>query len=120
MAGEIRIDCYVAVLEKFKREYPNAYFDVITRKVIPGWTTQASVLSPTWDLLNMAKKEHWAMDQYYRNLESQFMNDDTAQVELEWLRELVRKGNMLFLVCFEKNPAECHRTFVKQLIEREL
>jgi uncharacterized protein YeaO (DUF488 family) len=114
----IRVDCYVAVLERFMHEYPNAVFEVITRQTFSPHHTMPSVLSPTWDLLNAAKSEKWPIERYFVELGKQFDRDPDAQEELFRLRTIVRSGKTLFLVCFEKDATKCHRTFVKNLLEQ--
>jgi hypothetical protein len=114
---DIRLDCYVAVIEKFKKEYPDAIFEVITRQVFPPWHIIPSVLSPTWELLTTAKREQWPIDQYFNELSKQFINDTVARKELIRLRDIARSGKTVFLVCVEKDASKCHRTLVKKLIE---
>lgn len=40
-----------------------------------------------------------------------------AQTELEALAELVRNGRRVCLLCFEADPAHCHRTLVAQALQ---
>lgn len=110
----IRTDCYYAVLNKFKKEYPDAHFECVMRQKFN------SVLSPTWDLLNTAKTQKWPIDDYYKALGRQIQHDPVALVRLEFLRDLVRKGKTVFIVCFEKDALICHRTLIKEFIERGL
>jgi uncharacterized protein YeaO (DUF488 family) len=79
-----------------------------------------SALSPAWELIDTMKQEDWSMQKYYQELEEQFSNDLEAQSEIERLRGIVKSGKTLFLVCFEKDASQCHRTLVKQLLERGL
>lgn len=116
---DVRLDCYLAVLEKFKHEYPDAIFEIITRKVIPPYHLTPSVLSPTWELLDQAKHEQWPIEKYFAALRQQFFYDFDAHAELKRLRDIARSGKTLFLVCYEKDPNKCHRTLIKKLIERE-
>jgi len=118
MCGEVRVDCYVAVFDKFNAEYPDARFEVITRQTIPGiGHTTPSVLSPTWSLLTAAKQEGWSMDQYCAELAKQFNGDVAALVLINELAKVVYGGKDVFLVCFEKDPGRCHRGFVKTLVD---
>jgi hypothetical protein len=112
--GTIRTDCYYAVLDKFKKEYPDAHFECAMRQ----WFS--SVLSPTWDLLNAAKTQKWPIEDYYAALGRQIRHDPVALARLEFLRDLVRKGKTVFIVCVEKDASICHRTLIKELIERGL
>jgi uncharacterized protein (DUF488 family) len=41
---------------------------------------------------------------------------DEAQTELEALAELVRGGRRVCLLCFEADPAHCHRTLVAEAL----
>lgn len=40
-----------------------------------------------------------------------------AQAELEVLAELVRSGRRVCLLCFEADPAHCHRSFVAAALQ---
>jgi hypothetical protein len=117
MDKHIRTDCYVSVYDKFKAENPDAHFEVITRKTIPAiGHTKPSVLSPTWPLLDKIKKEKWDMPRYYAELGKQIMKDPDAIYRLEVLACMVRQGKTVFLVCYEKDAAKCHRTYIKALL----
>ena len=113
MIGEIRTECYFAVLDKFKSKYPDAHFEIITRKA-------SSVLSPAWDLLDIVKREHWSMEKYYPELGKQFQRDPDALALIKRLADIARSGKTVYVVCYEKDASVCHRTYVKMLIEREL
>lgn len=113
MLGIVSVECYLAVLDQFKQKHPEAHFEVITR-------TAGSPLSPTWELLNTAKDEKWPMDEYYAALGKQFNQDIQARERLNYLIKLVKSGKNVFLVCYEKDPSKCHRSYVKMLITREL
>ena len=118
VACDVRVDCYVAVFEKFKAAYPQAHFEVITRKTIPAiGHAKPSVLSPTWPLLDKVKSEKWDMTRYYAELGKQIFSDYDATYRLEELAEIVRSGKTVFLVCYEKDATQCHRTYIKVLLE---
>lgn len=52
-----------------------------------------------------------------RAIFTQQLATDDAQAELEALADLVRTGNRVCLLCFEADPAHCHRTLVAQALQ---
>ena len=48
---------------------------------------------------------------------AQQLETDEARAELEVLAGLVRGGNRVCLLCFEADPAHCHRTLVAQALQ---
>lgn len=112
----IRVDCYAAVLNKFKHDYPLAHFEIVMRgpKSV-GIQCPPSVLSPSWDLLKLAKAKH-DFNGYARDLEYQLFNDSNAVRRMHELNRIAQT-KLVFLVCSEKNPEECHRSLLKNWIE---
>ena len=60
--------------------------------------------------------KHAEMHRIFR----EHMKTDVAREELDTLLDLVRSGRRLCLLCFEADPAHCHRSLVaKAVAERE-
>lgn len=108
---QIRVDCYLSVLKKYKVMYPEAHFEVITR-------TAHSILSPSWQLLKTAKLGKWDFQTYRTYFLEEIERNEKALKLICDLRKL-SKEKVVFLVCFEKNPNLCHRSIIKELIETE-
>jgi len=115
----IRIDCYLAILDKTRKLYPNARFEVITR-------VAKHPLSPSWSLLNKAKAVKMPFDEYITRLslelayvvdkEGNLKHNEEVIAKLAELAEYSEK-NLLFLVCYEKDPKFCHRSYIKKVLE---
>lgn len=123
---KIRIDCYLAVLDKFKYKYTNSkskfyrehkhkflreglpHFEVITR-------TANSILSPSTQLLTRAKEEHWAFKKYKKHLLHELKHRKGVMRKLNKLLALAKR-QIVFLVCFEKDPSKCHRSIIKEVL----
>nr|MDO8114946.1 hypothetical protein [Candidatus Sigynarchaeota archaeon] len=99
MKNQVRIDCYLAVIERFRIENPAAHFEVVT-------ATARSSLAPDWPLLNLAKSRRISFAEYLARLEKKLRASSRAQARLKELALVVREGTTMFLVCYEKNPAE--------------
>jgi uncharacterized protein YeaO (DUF488 family) len=112
--GKIRIDCYLHVLDKFKRKYPDAHFEIITR------ANHDHILSPSWDLLNEYKKykkiPQFVWDGFTFKFTKELENRKGVMEKLREFKELSKEKDV-FLVCYEKNPYRCHRSVVKHLID---
>lgn len=106
---KVRIDCYLAVLKKFQKTFPTSHFEVITR-------TAGSPLSPSWQLLHYAKAHELSFPQYALLLLKELKNNPAARKRIFELRQIL-KERVVFLVCYEKNPAKCHRTIIKHILE---
>ena len=117
--GEVRVDCYKAVVPKFKVQNPGAHFEEIT-------ATVKNPLSPTWKLLMRYKPPHnlpFKPDQfaaYLAELEPQLRKSRAAMLRLYELATMVRSGKTVFLVCYEIDPGQCHRSLVKRMLEEVL
>jgi hypothetical protein len=117
--GEVRVDCYKAIVPKLKFENPGAHFEEIT-------ATVKSPLSPTWNLLMRYKPPHnmpfkpAQFQAYIAELEPQLRKSRAAMMRLHYLAGLVRSGKTVFLVCYEIDPEQCHRSLVKRMLEEVL
>ena len=105
---QVLTNCYLAVLKKFRLQYPNAHFEVITR-------TAGSVLAPSWKLLTLAKEVGLSFNEYEKLFTDEINNNPEAKKRLEELRE-IGNNQIIFLVCFEKNASRCHRSIVKRML----
>jgi uncharacterized protein YeaO (DUF488 family) len=105
----IRVECYLAVLKSFKQKYPQAHFEVITR-------TAKSPLSPSQALLERYKHCNQSLDAYFVELEQELRARPAAMQRLKELKAISKEKDV-FLVCYEKDPAMCHRSLVKRMIE---
>lgn len=101
-------NCYLAVLKKFKMQFPHAHFEIITR-------TAGSVLAPSWKLLTLSKEVGLSFDEYRKLFTTEIKNNPIARKCIEEIRELV-KDQLIFLVCYEKDASKCHRSIVKEMI----
>lgn len=110
----VRVDCYHAVMARYRAANPDAVIAPITRQF------ENSPLSPSWDLLHRAKREKWAYDRYCKNLEAEFESNPESERELDRLADLYLSGKSVFLVCVEKDAAVCHRSLVKMLLEKRI
>jgi len=108
----IRVDCYLAKLNEFKKKYPDSHFEVITR-------TSKSPLSPSWKLLNRSKETNMSLEEYLTLLEEELKNNPLAKKKIDELIT-ISKSKDIFLVCYEQDPSNCHRSFVKKVIEQKI
>jgi hypothetical protein len=109
----IRTECYLVALDKYREEYPDAHFEVITRSA-------GHVLSPSWTLVTRGRGG-LPFEIYERLLLAEFRsNRREVEGELQRIREIARSGREVFLVCFEKDASHCHRSIVKRLVEDQL
>ena len=106
----IYTDCYFAVLKKFKEQYPNAIFELIMRRF-------NHPLSPSWKLLTRAKTEGWSFSKYKVEFLKELNKRKDAKEKLKELKEISREHD-LFLICFEKDASVCHRSIIKELLEK--
>ncbi|MFX0137237.1 MAG: DUF488 family protein [Candidatus Hodarchaeota archaeon] len=108
----IRIDCYMAVLKKYMKGYPNAIFEIITRD-------RNHPLSPSWKLLKKLKAGLVSFEQYKNALLEEINNREAAQQKLVELKE-ISKNHTVFLVCYEKDATKCHRSIIKALVDNQI
>ena len=109
---QVMTNCYLAVLKKFKTQYPDAHFEVITR-------TAKSVLAPSWELLELLKKHLIFFEEYKELFIKEIRENPEALKRIEELRE-IGKERLLFLVCYEKDQSICHRSIVKEIINKTI
>lgn len=102
----IRVNCYMAVMDKFKDKYPKAHFEVITR-------TSGSPLSPSRRLLNL--RGGMSLHEYKKRVKIEILKRAAAIKRMSELLEIAKKRDV-FLVCYEKNPNNCHRSLVLDML----
>jgi len=107
----IRTDCYLAVLKKFKIQYPLAHFEIVTRAT-------NHCLSPSWQLLQKYKDEGLTFDEYIPIFLYE-MERPECQTKIH---ELANRSQLqdVFLVCYEKSDDQCHRRLLKKLIDEQI
>ena len=113
----LRTDCYLAVLKRFKVKYPTAIFELVHR-------ASGSVLAPSVDLLIRTgifmkadgSKNPKDFVLYRRLYREQILTNKMAMQRLRDLKQMAERQD-IFLVCLEKDPTNCHRTLIKEMIE---
>jgi len=116
---KIRLECYLVYLKKYKEMHPHAHFEVITN-------TSHSVLSPSKELLIEAgilpkedgtKNPKMPFEEYEPLFIQEMMKNEKA---IERMKELIEIAKIkdVFLVCFCKNPFECHRSLVAKIMKQ--
>jgi uncharacterized protein YeaO (DUF488 family) len=121
LKNNIRLDCYVSVFKKYKQDYPNAHFELITRKHIQmDYNVYADYLAPSSDLLKEAKSTKMSFEVYTEKFINEIRNSEKAKKRIKILRDAAEHGKTIFLICFEKNPNECHRSIIKKFITGEI
>jgi len=104
----IRVECYLVVLKRYKEMYPEAHFEVITQ-------TAKSCLSPSKELLNYAKEDKITFHEYKVRFLKEIRESPIAIKRLKLLKQIA-KDRMIFLVCFEKDASKCHRSIVRDIL----
>jgi uncharacterized protein YeaO (DUF488 family) len=108
----IRVECYLAVLQKWKSLFPGAHFEIVTR----GGGIN-SVLSPSWLLLGKYKANHnW--EEFVPQFIAEMKANPKALQRMQELRELAETQDV-FLVCYEKyvgKSTKCHRMLLRDLV----
>lgn len=116
----IRIDCYLWLLKDCKRKNPNAHFEVITNPT-------KHPLSPSDNLLIEAgifKRKDGKYNPkmpfkiYRKKFIKEMLSNPKAIKKIQELKKMHENGETIFLVCYEKDPKKCHRSIVKELIEK--
>ncbi len=105
----IRTDCYLAVLKKYKEQYPDAVFEIVTR-------SSNSILAPSWQLLRQYKSDKISFDEYIERYKKEILSRRSA-IDLMFDINHASKKHNIFLVCYEKDAKRCHRSILKELIE---
>jgi uncharacterized protein YeaO (DUF488 family) len=127
-ASGVNVDCYFAKLTKFNREFDNVHFEFIVR-YLPRWLSLENLkeenatntfrvcqaLSPGPQLLQAAKTGGVNFRQYSEQLEHQLFHDSIAVKRMHELHEIA-KSKVVFLICYESNPEQCHRSLVQKWI----
>ncbi|WP_371801787.1 DUF488 family protein, N3 subclade [Candidatus Lokiarchaeum ossiferum] len=113
----INIGCYAAVMAKYQAKFPKAQFEVVMRK---PWTVglkdvHPSVLSPSEVLLEMYQYRRTNFKKFGQLFEKEIFTNRHAIFKLKTLKEL-SKVREVFLVCCERNPAECHRSILYKFL----
>ena len=111
----IRVDCYLSVMKRFAAmvENDDAHFENVTREYA------GSPLSPSRNLLYGFKRGEITQEQFFVYLLAEFKANPDAIGRISYLRDLSR-SKVVFLVCVEKDPTKCHRSFLKRVIEEKL
>lgn len=117
----IRIDCYIDNLDEMKKNYPEAVFISVMRNT-------GSVLAPSKELLIKAgvwKNEHGLyrktinFKEYINLYIEEIVSKKYALKQMGKILEMSNEKNV-FLVCKEKNFSRCHRSILKNIIEKRI
>lgn len=101
-------ETYKAKVPEKRGEFPEAEFVEITR-------SKEHVLSPTWDLYNLYKRnKNWEM---YTRIFLKQMEAQACKDEMKRLWDLAQTKDV-FLVCYEKDGENCHRHLVISLMKK--
>jgi uncharacterized protein YeaO (DUF488 family) len=76
------------------------------------------ILSPSEFLLNMYRRLDITWDTFERMYKKEMENADKQSL-IKGLRERSLKGEIITLLCWEKEDTKCHRRLLKELIEKE-
>ena len=106
------MECHLAKYRIFKKIYKDAHFEFITR-------TTKSHLSPSWDLLRNLKRKDIDFETYKRYFIKELLENPEAIKRIRELREIA-KDKLLFLVCYERDWRRCHRSIVKDILEKKI
>lgn len=117
--GYIRTDCYLAKLNEFKKLYPDALFKVITHRTHSPLapSTRLLIEAGIFEKSDGSKNPKMDFDEYRKRFIEEIKNSKSAMIIIHDLNQLWKNGNVIFLVCYEKDPAFCHRSIIKKLIE---
>ncbi len=115
LAENLRIDCYVSVMKKFRLQYPQARFEIIMREPFAHLDFHPHVLSPSYALLKAYKYQDKSFSEFAEKLEEELFNNHEAVQKMRELR-LLAENNIVFLVCCEKESNLCHRSLVQKYI----
>jgi uncharacterized protein YeaO (DUF488 family) len=121
LKNNIRLDCYISVFKKFKEEYPGAHFELITRKHIEmDYNVYSNYLAPSSDLLKELKSTKMSFENYVEKFIIEIRSSEKAKTRIDILRKAALRGKTIFLICFEKDSNECHRSIIKKFITGEI
>lgn len=76
-------------------------------------------LSPSRDLLKRYKYKKIDFPSFGRLFLEEIQKSNVIEIWREILHESI-KGNVITLLCYEKDESICHRKFIKKLCEQEL
>lgn len=76
-------------------------------------------LSPSRDLLKRYKYKKIDFPLFGRLFLEEIQKSNVIEIWREILHESI-KGNVITLLCYEKDESICHRKFIKKLCEQEL
>lgn len=96
-------------LKKNNKLNPDSEYHIITRAYY------RSVLSPSSKLLKSFKKG-MSWEEYTEKFIKEITNNPVAMQKIEKLRKLATKKT-IHLICYERDPAKCHRSIVKKMID---
>lgn len=107
----IKTDCYLAILDRYRAQFPNAHFEIITRSA-------GHILSPSKNLLEDYKQAKISWEQYVVRFIEEMFASPKAMEKIKELRQLsLRK--LVYLVCYEKDASQCHRAIIAKLVKHE-
>ena len=113
----IRTDCYLAIMARMKRQFPDARFEEV-------YKASGSVLAPSANILvatGIFKKPDGTKNPtdfvlYRRLFREHILSDPRAVAWLRKLKEMAISRDV-FLVCLEKDATNCHRTLLKEMMD---
>jgi uncharacterized protein YeaO (DUF488 family) len=109
--------CYAAIINKVHNEFPDAHFEIVMRAPNSvGLNCGPSELSPSYQLLSQANEGKITFEEYTPLLKQELLNNPKAIQRMQELREIA-KSKLVFLVCNEKDPNQCHRSLLKEWID---
>lgn len=108
----VRLECHLAKYRIFKQIYHQAHFEFITRTV-------KSHLSPTWDLLHRLKNGEIDFETYKRLFIKELLENPEAIKRIRELREIAN-DKTVFLVCYERDWRRCHRSIIRDIMEKKI
>lgn len=113
----ISVKCYAAILSKMHDEFPEAHFEIVMRapKSV-GLNCQPSILSPSYELLKRVNEGSLTFEEYTTLLKQELLANAQAIQRVKELGQIAQT-KLVFLVCQEPNPNECHRSLLKNWIE---
>lgn len=76
-------------------------------------------MSPSRDLLKRYKYKKIDFPSFGRLFLEEIQKSNVIEIWREILHESI-KGNVITLLCYEKDESICHRKFIKKLCEQEL
>ena len=114
--------CYHAKFMDYFNAFPEAHFEIISLK-IPASTflkeqlifkknvIWSPVLAPTEDLLLWMKQNKPTFRNYTLQFKLQILNDKKAIERMKELIQIAQK-KQVFLICYEKDASQCHRSLI--------